>query len=175
MKVNDDLKIEINYDESFERQVRGEGRAYNPLVDFTITCGNVSLSGPEEGYVDGYALNVLHGLLDAVEALRLGQRCVVSAPEDTVRFVFEPNGDAVVYTICIKKECVEDTSDRIADIEPQVIVSKRVLISEIIRATHQFIEKVSKADPNIRNKRIIQELEGRLYEIEGDDGYNNTS
>jgi len=164
--VQNSVEISIKYDEEFERQITGDGRSYNPLVDLRIRAGDTPISGPEKGYTGVYLLNFLGEALDAVEKIRRGEKKIIRTGDGSAYLVFEPKSESeVVFAKCFTKSGAEDPNERLP-IETEVVVPKQALIDEILRLSAEAMDKITGLDPDVADHDQIREFREYLQEVE---------
>lgn len=164
--IHNDINLTIKFDDDFERQVTGDGRAYNPRVSLGIDAGDVSLSGPEQGYTGVYLTNFLGEALEAVGCVENGEKKTIKTGDGPAYIVLEPRDDeAVVVTKCFSKGSAENPDERLP-VEPHAVVTKEAFIEEVIRLANESLEKIFNANEDVRNHRQIRELQELLRTVE---------
>ncbi|WP_135855322.1 hypothetical protein [Halorussus salinus] len=164
--VFDRFRLTVEFDDDFERQVTGEGRAYNPRVSLGIQAGDVSISGAEKGYTGVYLTNFLGQALEAVETIENGEKRVIKTADGPTYLVLDPRDDeTMTFAQCFSKKSADEPHERMS-IEPQVIITKEAFTKEVIRLGNESLEKIFATNEDVRDHRQIRELQELLETVE---------
>lgn len=164
--IHHELKLTVEFDDDFRRQVPGSGRVYNPRVSLGIDAGDVSLSGPVQGYTGVYLTNFLGEALAAIESTESGDKKTIKTGDGPAYIVLEPRDDeAVVVTKCFSKGSAENPDERLP-VEPHAVVTKEAFVEEVIRLANESLERILDANEDVRDHRQIRELQELLRTVE---------
>lgn len=160
-----DIRLEIQYDEDFERQVSGDGRPYNPRVSLSITVGETSLSGPEKRCTGVYLTNFLGEALEAITAIKNGEKTIIQTGDGPAYLIFNPKGNGTVaFAKCFTRESANNPEKRLS-VEPEALVTEAALRAEIIHLADEAVRKITEINPEVKDHRQIRELEKLTDEV----------
>lgn len=164
--IHTDIYLTVDFDDEFDRQVGGDGRAYNPRVSLEIGSGDTSISGPEKGYTGVYLTHFLGAALEAIQHIKDGDKQIIKTGDGPVYLVFEPQDDeTVVLTKCFTRASAENTDEK-SSVEPQLRVTRQALVDEIIRLSKESLGEILETNPEVRDYRQILELREMLRRVE---------
>lgn len=149
-----DIRV-IFEDESDIQQMSSSG-GFNPYLSVAISVGDMTLSGEDRGYIGGHG-GLVYGMVEAVEDIIAGNKEIVTATDGPTYLVFEPNEDWVRITVCDTRESAENPDKR-TDIEPSAIAEKEALVSELLSAGNNTVDRAIDINPDLAANPGVQRL-----------------